>query len=273
MIIFYTLIFITTGIITGIISSVFGMGGGTIIVPIFYIFFYFQGYSNSITTNISLGSSMAVMLFTVIGSIIKHYREKNILLQYVKPMFLFVGIGAILGIIFHYYFHHYNDFFHYIFSFFILSIIIYAIFNKKFTHSIKVENKNSIKFNSFTRIIVGLFIGIISILLGIGGSVISVPYFRKHGLPMINASACALSLIPIVSIFGLIGYIINGWNILGLPPYSIGFVNVPAAIFIIIGSFIGISIGIHWTKKIKDEILAKIYILILSIIFLSMFLI
>lgn len=250
------LIFFVTGILTGLLSTLFGIGGGLIVVPMCYLIFHFMGYSSSVVMHVALGTSLAVMIITVSNSLYQHHRSGNILKQVVWPLFPFVALGAILGSIASDFVH--SDWLRYFFMFFLAFVILNALIDKSFQTTRSVDDIKP--FQPWLRVVVGFFTGIISVLLGVAGSVITVPYFRKHNVPMANASACALCLAPAVAIFGIIGYLVTGWDATNLPPYCLGYVNLPAGIALAAGTFFGAPMGVKLLTRFEDQVIAKAYI-------------
>jgi len=70
-------------------------------------------------------------------------------------------------------------------------------------------------------------IGFLGGLLGIGGGMLAVPilvmalHFKMH-----DAIATSLTIVMITSIGGIIGYIVNGMGVPGLPLHSLGYVHL-----------------------------------------------
>jgi uncharacterized membrane protein YfcA len=73
----------------------------------------------------------------------------------------------------------------------------------------------------------GLIVGLMSGLLGVGGGFIIVPFMiilMRYDIH--KAIGTSTAVIIFTSIGGIISYIIAGWNIQGLPTYSIGYINI-----------------------------------------------
>jgi uncharacterized membrane protein YfcA len=72
-------------------------------------------------------------------------------------------------------------------------------------------------------------IGFVSGILGIGGGILIIPVLvlalRFH---MHNAVGTSLGIVLFIAAGGVIGYLINGLGVTGLPDYSIGYVNLQA---------------------------------------------
>jgi hypothetical protein len=70
-------------------------------------------------------------------------------------------------------------------------------------------------------------IGIVSGLAGIGGGVLLVPVLViLLGYPMHTAIGTSSACLIFSSIGAVTAYVINGWGMAGLPPYSMGYVNL-----------------------------------------------
>jgi uncharacterized membrane protein YfcA len=72
----------------------------------------------------------------------------------------------------------------------------------------------------------GLLIGAISVLMGIGGGTLSVPTLTLFGVPIRRAVGTAAAIGLIIAVPGAIGFALAGWGQAGLPPGSLGFVNL-----------------------------------------------
>jgi len=74
----------------------------------------------------------------------------------------------------------------------------------------------------------GFPIGMVSGLTGLGGGVLIVPMLvLALNFPMHIAIGTSVASIIFASIGGIIGYIVNGLEVSGLLPYSIGYINLP----------------------------------------------
>ena len=74
---FQTIIyFLALGSFVGVISGLFGIGGGGIIVPVLTTIFLAHGISEQNVVHMALGTSMAIIIITSISSI-KAQQEKK----------------------------------------------------------------------------------------------------------------------------------------------------------------------------------------------------
>jgi len=74
----------------------------------------------------------------------------------------------------------------------------------------------------------GFPIGVVTGLTGVGGGVLKVPMLvLALSFPMHIAIGTSVASIIFASLGGIVGYIVNGLGVSGLPPYSIGYINLP----------------------------------------------
>jgi uncharacterized membrane protein YfcA len=74
----------------------------------------------------------------------------------------------------------------------------------------------------------GFPIGMVTGLTGLGGGVLIVPVLvLALNFPIHIAIGTSLASIMLASLGGIIGYIVNGLEVPGLLPYSIGYINLP----------------------------------------------
>jgi uncharacterized protein len=74
-----------------------------------------------------------------------------------------------------------------------------------------------------------LAIGFVSTLMSIGGATFVVPLLTLYGKSILQAVATASGIGPLIALPGVIGFAWAGWGTPGLPPLSIGFVNLLGA--------------------------------------------
>ena len=107
---------------------------------------------------------------------------------------------------------------------------------------------------------IGLFAGILSGLIGIGGGIIMIPAlsiilkFNQH----LSQGTTLTTMIPPIGILAAYEY------------YKNGYVNIPIAIFIAIGFIIGGFIGAKIAIPIDDILLRRIFGTILLLVSINM---
>jgi len=114
--------------------------------------------------------------------------------------------------------------------------------------------------NCILYLLLGLIAGVISGLIGIGGGIIIVPaLIYLFGLTQHQAQGTTLSLL--VPPIGLLA----AWTY-----YKHGYVNLTIAIFICLGFFIGGLVGAKLAIGLSNEILRRVFGLVLLLVALYM---
>ena len=83
------------GIITGLLAGLFGIGGGTIIVPVLYEVFRLLGVPDEVRMQLCIGTSIAIIVPTAIRSYLTH-REKGLVVPGVIQVW---AVPAVLGVV------------------------------------------------------------------------------------------------------------------------------------------------------------------------------
>jgi uncharacterized protein len=74
----------------------------------------------------------------------------------------------------------------------------------------------------------GSVIGLLSSIVGAGGAFVSVPFMAACNVRIHNAVATSAALGLPIAAAGTVGYLIAGLRQTDLPPYTVGYLNLPA---------------------------------------------
>ena len=125
--------------------------------------------------------------------------------------------------------------------------------------------------NAAVKAGLGVVVGLISAMMGIGGGTLSVPILTIFGTDIRRAVGTASAIGFIIAIPGTIGYIISGWGTPGLPPFSLGFVNLAAFVTIVPLSMLTAPYGAKAAHSIPRRYLAYGFGAFLTITAIKMF--
>jgi len=89
----------------------------------------------------------------------------------------------------------------------------------------------------------GALIGVISGMVGIGGAFISVPFMTRCNVRLQTAVATSAALGMPIALAATTGFVIAGLRQTGLPPYSVGYVYLPALAAIVVTSMLLAPVG------------------------------
>lgn len=244
------IIFISLGLFSGLIAGLFGIGGGTLIVPVLVACFFSMGFEESIIVHLALGTSMACIFFTGLASANAHKKKNAIDFGVMKPVVIGIIFGSFLGAIFAIQI-----------AGSILKIIIglFALF-VAIQIGFQLELRRRRSDNKSTSYVAGSSIGFLSSILGIGGGIFSVSYFKSSGLSLTTSIGTSAACGVPIAIFASLGYIFIGFNNSVLPPMSIGYIYLPAVIGVSMTSIFTAVYGAKLAHFISEKLLRNLLI-------------
>lgn len=218
---------ILVGLFIGAMAGFFGIGGGMLLVPVLLAL----GFE----IKDAIGISIVQMVFSsVFGSYLNHKKGTLIVEEGI-----FVGIGGFIGgFIGGKVTHLVSDT---ILQFLFLGLLLFSMFRLFFSTHYTDESQTK-TLNKGLLFFIGLVIGIFSITLGIGGSVILTPLLVGilH-YPIKKAVSAGLFFVVFSSVAGMFSRLMTG---------TIDFHN---GLVVAVASLVGVTLGIWMKEYVKDR--------------------
>ena len=238
--------------VAGFMAGLLGVGGGIIMVPALYYAFTVLNFDLATRMHISVGTSLAIIVPTSIISAKTHMEHKAVDVNLVKSFGIFIVLGVIGGTFLAINLRT-SDF---ILFFSIMAFIVglfFIFFRDKF-----LENPKKIK--DSIKNISGVAVGFISVLLGIGGGSLMVPFMRTFGYDIRKSIGTASAIGILIAISGTITMITGGEIINNIStPYTIGYINLFGFIVFVPVTMLMARIGAKAVYKIDKKLLSKIF--------------
>jgi len=262
-ILIYIIALIFTGALVGFASGLLGVGGGFIMVPVQFFLLTSIGVDSTIAIRVAFGTSLAVILPTAISGTIGHKRRNSVL---GRPT-LFMGFSGLIasfagGTLAT---HVPGDYLKVTFGVLVFLAAVWMLIAN-------YPDKNTKpKEGSISYILIGLFAGSLSGILGIGGGIVLVPlliFLMKFNIR--TAIGTSTAVLVFTAFGGVASYIINGINVSGIPPYSIGYINLVQLVLLACVSTPVAQLGVKASHKLPEKQLKYIYILVMMYISLKM---
>ena len=247
------------GAFAGLMAGIFGIGGGAVLVPVFYQVFGLLDVDESVRMHLSVGSSLAVIVPTSIRSFLAHKARGFVDFDVLKSFVLAVPAGVVLA------------------SLVAASIsseglrVIFAVLALLVGLRLLLNRENwrlgtQLPVNP-ARAIIGAVIGFFSTLMGIGGGVMNSTFMTLYGRSMHQAVATSSGVGVLIAIPGAVGYVWAGWGHPDLPIASTGYINWLAVAIVIPIALIVAPYGVriaHWLSKRQLEFGFGLFCLIVS---------
>src|SRR5438105_5171085 len=91
------LMLVAVGALSGFLAGVFGIGGGAILVPVFYECFRLAGVPLEVRMPLCIGTSLAIIIPTSIRSYRAHYARGAVDMETLTAWWLPVLLGVVAG--------------------------------------------------------------------------------------------------------------------------------------------------------------------------------
>ncbi|TCP95951.1 hypothetical protein EDC44_10610 [Cricetibacter osteomyelitidis] len=261
MLIFF-LTCLLVGSVVGILAGLFGIGGGLVIVPVLVYLLPQIGVPETLLMSTALGSSFATIVITGFSSAQQHHRLGNIVWSAVKILAPVIMLSTFIS----------GQFIsrlpHYIMSKVFACLVVYLALKM----IISIKTKPSGKTLTPTASAVGgVLIGMASSAAGIGGGGFIVPFLNSRGIEIRKAIGSSAFCGALLGIAGCLSFIVSGWNVAEMPPYSLGYVYLPAVVGITLTSFFTSKVGATLTTKLPVPVLKKAFAVFLLFVAFNMF--
>ena len=192
------LLLIAVGALSGFLAGVFGIGGGAVLVPVFYECFRLAGVPLEVRMPLCVGTSLAVIIPTSIRSFRAHYRRGAVDMAVVKAWWLPIMIGVVGGSVIARYAPER-----------LFKIVFVGVAWSAATRLLLA--REGWRFGDdlpkgFLMKFYGFLIGILSTLMGVGGGLFSNLLMTFYGRPIHQSVATSSALAVLISIPGALGY-------------------------------------------------------------------
>jgi len=210
---------LTTGAAAGFFSGLMGVGGGFVMVPAQYWLLTGTGISQTVAIRIAFGTSLAVALLGAISSTWGHHQRNAVIWDVALPMGIAALLGGLVGGTL---------------AAFAPGTVLKGIFaaivilaGVRMLISLPEPAGEPGHGTLPLYLITGAGIGIISGLAGIAGGIVLVPILIfVMGFPVHRAVGTSSACLIFSTTGGVCAYVVNGLSVSGLPPYSLGYVNL-----------------------------------------------
>ncbi len=232
---------IIAGTLTGIFAGLLGIGGAAISVPVMYEVFKALGVADEIRMQLCVGTALALIVPTSLRSYFAHKAKGAYFASATVFKLIFVVFATLMAL-------------------------------KLFFGRESWRIADQLPGKGVTAA-VGLAIGIVSALMGIGGGAYAVLFLTLYGVSIHRAVSTSSGVGVLISLPGVIGYMIAGWPQQALmPPLSVGYVSFLAVLLFaptsVLAAPYGAKLAHSWPRR-RLEIAFGGFLLIVAVRFFA----
>lgn len=260
----FTVVLGLVGCVSGFLAGLLGVGGGIIVVPVLFHVLAAFDVDPALRAHIAVGTSLATIIPTSFQSIRAHRARGAVdfaLLRFWGP---FVGLGVLIGVAISGAVP--GAVLTLVFGVVAAIVALYMLTTPEGWHPFAALPRRPAQGALATGI------GTISTLMGIGGGTLTVPVLSVFSYPVRRAVGTASVVGLIIAVPGTLGYVLNGWGRAGLPPFSLGYVNLAGVAAIVVTSMWFAPIGARAAHSIDPSHLRKAFGVFLALTSIKMLL-
>lgn len=261
------LMLVAVGALSGFFAGIFGIGGGAILVPVFYECFRLAGVPMEVRMPLCIGTSLAIIIPTSIRSFRAHYARGAVDMEILKTWWLPIVIGVVAGSVTARYAP--ERLFKIVFV-----GVAWSAAARLFLARDNWKFGDEVPKGPLMRLY-GFIVGLLSTLMGVGGGLFSNLLMTFYGRPIHQAVATSSALAVLISIPGAIGYVYAGWpaaarypDVAALQtPFALGYVSLIGALLVMPTSLLTAPLGVraaHAMSKRTLEVAFGCYLFIVG---------
>jgi uncharacterized protein len=243
------------GICTGFLAGLLGIGGGMLMVPFISLIMGQRGVAPDLAVKMAIATSMATIIFTAIASVRAHHQRGAVRWDIVKRLAPGIVLGSLIG------------------SLGVFALLkgtwlaiffgLFVSFSATQMFLDKKPQPNRQMPGTGGQWLAGGVIGFLSGLVGAGGGFISVPFMTWCNVAIHQAVATSAALGFPIALANVVGYVVSGQAAQNLPPYSFGYIWLPALCVIAACSFFMAPLGAKAAHALPVAKLKKVFASIL----------
>jgi uncharacterized membrane protein YfcA len=242
------------GAAVGFFAGLLGIGGGAIMVPLLVMLFEAQGLPQAHILHLAVGTGMASILFTSLSSMRAHAARGAVRWDLALALTPGILAGGLLGSAITAWISTK------VFAALFTGVVFFAATNILIDRKPKPARALP---GALGSMLVGVVISFVSSLAALGGAFLTIPFALYCNVPMLQAIGTAAIVGFPIALAGSVGFIATGWAQSGLPPHSVGYVYLPAALGITLASVLTAPVGAAVAHRLPTRRLKQIFSILL----------
>lgn len=211
---------VAAGVFGGILAGLLGVGGGIVIVPALYLALSTADLGEGTAMQVAVATSLATIIFTALSSARAHHRRGAVDLALLRRWAPWVVAGVVAG------------------------SLLGAVVDGRVMVGVFAAVAGLVALNMLIGrgnprpeprgappaawAASGVLAGAVSALMGIGGGTVCVPLLSWLGYDIRRAVGTSAALGLVIGLPATVVYVLTGIGAEGLPPFSLGYVSLPA---------------------------------------------
>lgn len=246
------------GLGSGFLAGLLGIGGGMLMVPFITLIMSSRGAPADLSVKMAIATSMATIMFTSASSVRAHHRRGAVRWDIVQRLAPGIVLGSMVGSL--------GVFALLKGSHLALFFALFVGFSATQMFLDKKPKPTRQMPGTAGQLAAGGFIGFLSGLVGAGGGFISVPFMTWCNVAIHNAVATSAALGFPIAVANVLGYVLGGLQVTGLPAGSFGYIWLPALAVIAVCSVFTAPLGARAAHSLPVAQLKRVFASVLYLL-------
>lgn len=245
------------GLSAGLIAGLFGVGGGTVIVPALFYAFAVLRIGGEANLHVAVGTSLAVIIAVSVRSLGAHRRHGAVDEGVLKAWTPWIALGGALGAGLAG--ASSDEGLALVYATVALGVAVQlALGGERWRLAADLPG-------GWPRRGIGAALGAASAMMGVGGGALGSMLMTLCGRPIHQAIATASGFGLAIGVPATLGFVIFGWSAEGRPPLSLGYVNVPAAVVMGLLTTAVAPFGARLAHRLDRNLLRRLFAAFLAL--------
>ncbi len=258
------IVYLAIGLIAGMLSGLFGVGGGVIVVPSLAYIFAQQAANAPNAMKMAVATSLAVMIMTSLSALYAHHQRGNVRWLFFWRMLPFLMVGAALG----------SFLVHLLPAAYLrigFAIFLFGLGGRLFfgKHE-SVKQENALGLSSVLFAFFSTLTGLLSGLLGVGGGTLLVPFLLRAGLTMQEAAGTAVVGGLVGGVTATLGFLFTTLVTLFRHEAAVNYIHWTAFCAVALASVFAAPLGAQLGRYLPHHLAKRLFGLLLLLVAIDM---
>lgn len=242
---------LAVGLASGFASGLFGVGGGILRIPIFLYLFPLFGIAQAVTMHLAAGTSLAIAIPSSAIACIAQYRAGKLDLGFLRIWLPALAAGVLVGLAVARIAPG-----HVLVAVFAVIVALAGLQMLLASERFQIRSEPP---SGPARAAIAATIGAISAVMGVTGGTLVTPTLSALGYPIHRAIAVSSAGGVVVSVVGMVGFIVTGLDVAQRPAYSLGYVDLLAVLVVTPAAMAMAPLGVRLANRLDKRVLKRVF--------------
>ncbi len=251
---------VAIGAVAGVVAGLLGVGGGIVLVPAFFYAFSSLGYKSEQLMQICVATSLATIVVTSPRSVASHHKRGAVDWQMLRDWAPYIIMGALAGTLV---------------AAQVKSTVLQVVFGvlAGLAGLYLAFGRTEWRLGAAlpgqpVRAVMASLMAFFSAMMGIGGGTFGVPLMSLYSVPIHRAVATAAGFGVLIAVPSVLAFLFV--SVPDAPPYTVGAVNLPAFLLVIITTMITTPWGVKLAHAMDPKPLKRAFAVFITLVALNM---